>query len=121
MSELTNINEITAAVLSIFPDAMLYDDNGRISIDPGLESISKGDFAGSFNRPGNTLPPIPDESVRVVVLNDGETFSDAVGCKVFDVAEEVANDLHFSDALWLNEPRPEGVDFVAEFGPEGLV
>ncbi len=76
------IDDVIRAALSIFPDAEVsHDNDGQIVVYTGLTLEADDVAGGDMNTP---LKPTRGEAVRLVVLNDGETFTDALGVAVMD-------------------------------------
>ena len=57
---------------------------------------------------------------RIVVLNDGETFSDAFGCKVVEISEDLSSD-EIEERLkeLRDDGSAEGLDVVMYFSEDG--
>lgn len=109
--------DLLVTVLSILPDAQLEEDlDGQIVIYTNLtDDPESGTVLGSFNKPQPSLGPVPEGSVRVMVLDDGETYSGLEGCTIQEVSSELDGD-GIEDAM-----RDDKTDFVASFGPTGIV
>lgn len=115
----TSESTVLAAILSILPDAEIGQDNdGQIVIYTGLREVeftSAPVYAGRFNLPAKGLGEAPEGYTRVMVLDDGETFSGLEGCTIKDVVSEDLSDVNDIDDL-----DPEAWSFVARFDANGV-
>lgn len=114
------IDDVIRAVLSILPDAEIgHDNDGQIVVYTGLTLEADDVAGGSLNKP---LPQAPDNAVRLVVLNDGETFTDALGVSVVDWYGE--NEIEaIEDALRYAGTDQDSPDLVhvGNFGASGII
>ena len=104
-----SIDDVIRAVLSILPDAEVsHDNDGQIVVYTGLTLEADDVAGGEMNTPLNPARP---EAVRLVVLNDGETFTDALGVAVMDWYGE--NEIEaIEDALAAHSTPEDDPDLV---------
>lgn len=112
------IDEIISAVLSIFPDAEVnHDNDGQIIIYTGLDLEADDVAGGNFKSP---IKPVTDDAVRLVVLNDGETFTDAGGVTIVDwYGENEITDIEDGLRSFNEADEDPNMKVVAYFGDDG--
>lgn len=110
-------SDFMATLLSIFPDAEVdMDSDGQITINTGLFAIGgRQALRGRFVKPQPAIGPAPEGYTRVMVLDDGGTFSGLSGCQIKDVIDEDLQDVDDLDNL-----DPDAWSFVASFNADGL-
>lgn len=122
-----NVSTIHATILSIFPDAELAEDSdGKLVVHTGLSSVefsSTEMVRGRFIKPQPAVGPTPEGYVRIMVLDDGETYSGLDGCTIREIPDNVEDyeyvDTTLKDGLFTEEGGVE-INFVAAFDGNGL-
>lgn len=120
---LHSINEVWATILSILPDAEILEDaEGQIVIYTGMEEISTEKMSGRFVKPQPAIGPTPEDHIRIMVLDDGETYSALQGCTIHEVPLEYDGDMT-EEALSQVNSLTEDPDlaFIAQFDGHGMV
>lgn len=114
---------VVATILSIFPDAEVdLDSDGQFVINSGLFALGGLDtLRGPFIKPQPSLGPTPEGHLRLMVLDDGETYSGLAGCSIVEAPLDFLADT--DPAFVLGDPEPgedPKVAFVASFDGDGL-
>lgn len=113
-------DDLYEAIQSILPMASFGEDNEeQVIIYTGCEWVTRPDFEGlEILGPVTIQKPTPEKAYRVMVLNDGETFTDIGGCQVFDWYGDTDGE-DIDEALQGVSPLDE-LKLVGEFDKDGL-
>jgi hypothetical protein len=126
----TNECFVLAAIQAILPDAELgMDNDGQIIVYTGLTEVeytSTPIYAGRFNKPAVGIGEAPEGYDRIMVLDDGETYSSLDGCSIREVPSDLDDTAEIDYALkQASHPHERDEDlveinFVAAFDGNGL-